>query len=525
MEFNQSLDRPFAALMNRSSGILTILAAGLFGLFAIASIMLGEGNTMANVFFYLIIGGCGLALIAPKPAFVVFLLACGYIDLFKRLMVVSGRVAMDDLYYVLGLAPAMFSCIVVSLLLRGLMGAIPMTRKQGFLFLVACGVVLINAVLSALDPDRSIGKILQGTANGGLYGMLIFVVPMIYKGTDDILRLYKTVLWIFAPVAIYAIAQQTWGFRDFEIAYLQTGLSIEIKQLFTDRVRAFSTLNSPTALAIVCATLAVIPIALGTQRYGEEGRRLLGLPMMLIFTFAYLGGLAGSTGRSGLLMSLIFVVALICFRTKTGTVTFYVIGLTCFVSLVVSARFLLGSIDRYTMFLIGKLGGFFREETININTFSDRLFGFANVLMNPDAYTFFGHGPTAGTDPKDPLYNHDLISNSLVRFGAVPLIIMLACTTFFLMWAHHQILSIEDGRRRRVAATMLASAMAMICISSTAGNVLMVFPANVFLWLAVSGAILTTATESKKKEPDKTPTVHPASRRRSLPPTAHSLAS
>ena len=511
--------------MNRFSGMLTIMAAGLFGLFAIASIMLGEGNTLANVFLYLIIGGCGMALLAPRPAFIVFLVACGYVDLFKRLMVVSGRVSMDDLYYVLGLAPAMLSCIVVSLLLRGLLGAMPMTRRQGMLFLTACGVVVLNAVLSALDPERSMGKILQGTANGGLYGMLMFVVPMIYKGTDDILRLYKTVLWIFAPVALYGIAQQTWGFRDFEIAYLQTGLSIEIKQLFTDRVRAFSTLNSPTALAIVCATLAVIPFALGWQRFGRERRRLLGLPMMVVFTLIYLGGLAASTGRSGILMSFIFVVALLAFRTKTGTVAFYSIGLSAFVGLVVSSRFLLDSIERYTMYLIGKLGGVFREETININTFSDRLFGFANVLMNPDAYTFFGHGPTAGTDPKDPLYNHDLISNSLVRFGAVPVFLMLACTALFLIWAHRHILSIEDLRSRRVAATMLASAMALICISSTSGNVLMVFPANVFLWLAVSGAILTTATESKKKELNKTPAVHHARRRRILPPTAHSLAS
>ncbi len=505
--------------MNRSSGVFTILAAGLFGLFAIASIMLGEGNTLANVFFYLIIGGCGLALMAPKPAFVVFLFACGYIDLFKRLMVVSGRVSMDDLYYVLGLAPAMLSCIVVSLLLRGLMGAIPMTRKQGFLFLVACGVVLINAVLSALDPDRSIGKILQGTANGGLYGMLIFVVPMIIKSTDELLRLFKLVLWIFLPVAVYGIAQQALGFRDFEIAYLQTGLSIEIKQLFTDRVRAFSTLNSPTALSIVCGILVVIPFALGWVRVGSDRKRLIRPPMMILFTICYLGGLAASTGRSGFLMSFIFVLGIFCFRSKTGTLAFYAVGLSSFVALVLSARFLLDSIEQFTLTLLAKFGGVFREETINVNTFSDRLFGFTNVLLNPDAYTFFGYGPTAGTDPKDPLYNHDLISNSLVRFGAVPLFVMLACTVGFLIWTHRHILSIQDRRIRYVAATLLASAMAIFGISSTCGNVLSIFPANVFLWLAVSGTILASASEVRAKEPEVTrpPQLQRLRRQRRIP--------
>lgn len=152
---------------------------------------------------------------------------------------------MDDLYYVLGLAPALLSCIILSVLVRGVIGGIPMTKRHLWLFLTGCGVVLVNAFLSFLDVDHSIGKVLQGTANGGLYGMLIFVVPMLFQDEDDVLRLFKFLLWTYAPVGFYGIVGKVWGFQDFfELAYLLTGLSIEIKQLFTDRVRAFSTLNS-----------------------------------------------------------------------------------------------------------------------------------------------------------------------------------------------------------------------------------------------------------------------------------------
>lgn len=474
----------------RLPGAFTVAIGGLFCLFAIVSIMLGEGNTLANVFLYLIIGSCGLAIIEPRTAFFVFLVTCGYVDLFKRLMVVSGRVSMDDLYYVLGLTPALFTFIILSVVVRGVIGGLPMGRQHVWLFLVGCGVVVLNAFLSYLDVDHSIGKVLQGTANGGLYGMLVFVIPMLFKTEDDVLALYKFLLWTYLPVGIYGIAQQAWGFQDFEIAYLTTGLSIEIKQLFTDRVRAFSTLNSPTALSIVCATLCVVPFILRQTKNEKGTRRLLGLPLAVFFAVVFAGGLAASTARSGFLMSAILAVGVVAFRSRTGTVVFYSVALSGFAVLLVSARYLLDTIELITYVLVEKLGGLFREDNININTFSDRLFGFTNVLMNPEAYTWFGYGSSRGTDPKDPLYNHDLLSNTLVRYGAVTLVVMLVSVVVFLFWTHRHILSIRDARRRNAAAAMLACAMATFAISVTCGNVLSIFPANIFFWLAVAGTII-----------------------------------
>ena len=482
----------------RLPGAFTIAVGALFGIFAIISIMLGEGNTLANVFLYLIIGTCGLAVVAPRQAFFIFLVACGYVDLFKRLMVVSGRVSMDDLYYVLGLAPALFGCIIISAAVRGVIGGLPLAKQHVRLFLIGCAVVLANAVLSYLDVDHSLGKVMQGTANGGLYGMLIFVVPLMFRSEDDIIYILKFLLWTYAPVAIYGVAQQIWGFQDFEIAYLTTGLSIEIKQLFTDRVRAFSTLNSPTALSIVCATLFAIPTVLCRMRNAKGNRRIIGIPLATVFTLIFFGGLAASTGRSGFLMSAILLACVFAFRTRTGTIAFYAVAVCAFATLLISAKFLLSNIEMATMVLVDKLGGFLREDNININTFSDRLFGFTNVLMAPDAYTWFGYGSARGIDPRDPLYNHDLLSNTLVRYGAVVLLVMLVSVVFFLLWTHRQILSIQDKRRRNFAAAMLACAMSIFAISITCGNVLSIFPANTFFWLAVSGTIIAARPDPSR---------------------------
>ena len=487
--------------MSRLPGAFIIATGGLFGLFAIVSIMLGEGNTLANVFLYLIIGTCGLAVIEPRTAFFVFLVTCGYVDLFKRLMVVSGRVSMDDLYYVLGLAPALLSFIILSVLVRGVIGGIHMTKRHVWLLATGCGVVLLNAFLSFLDVDRSIGKVLQGTANGGLYGMLIFVIPMLFKDEDDVLRLFKFLLWTYAPVGFYGIVQKIWGFQDFELAYLMTGLSIEIKQLFTDRVRAFSTLNSPTSLGAICAALVVLPLYLWTVKTPNGARRILPLGLALVFSLIFLGGLAASTSRTGFVMVAVMAAGMVAFRTRTGTVIFYSIGGSAFATLLVGARFFQDRLEWLTFKLTQKLGGSLSTETINVNTFSDRLQGFASVLTNPDAYTWLGHGAGRGTDPRDPLYNHDLLSSTLVRYGAVPLFVLIIATAAFLIWTHGHLLSLHDRRRRHICAAMLALAMSFFVISVTSGNVLSIFPVNTFFWLAVTATIVIVGADARANAP------------------------
>lgn len=482
----------------RLPGAFTIAVGCLFGLFAIVSIMLGEGNTLANVFLYLIVGTCGLAIVEPRTAFYIFLVTCGYVDLFKRLMVVSGRVSMDDLYYVLGLAPALFSCIIASVVVRGIIGGLPMGREHVRLFIVGCAVVFANAVLSYLDVEHSIGKVLQGTANGGLYGMLIFVVPMLFHTEEEMLGLFKFLLWTYFPVGFYGIIQKIWGFQDFELAYLMTGLSIEIKQLFTDRVRAFSTLNSPTALGAISAAFVGLPLYLASVKTAKRNRRILPISLAIVFTIVFLGSLAASTSRTGFIMVVVMVAGIIAFRTRTGTITFYSIGSGAFATLLIGARFFQDRLEWMTFKLMEKFGGSVSEETINVNTFSDRLQGFAAVLTNPDAYTWFGYGASRGIDPRDPLYNHDLLSNTLVRYGAVPLCVLVVATISFLVWTHGHLLGIRDHRRRNIGAAMLALAMSFFAISITSGNVLSIFPVNTFFWLAVTSTIVVVAADAKE---------------------------
>ncbi len=516
--------------MNRSIAPLVICGGCLFILFAIASIMLGEGNTLANLFGYLMVAGVFFAMVAPRPAFFVFIILCGYVDLFKRFMVVTGRVSMDDLLYILGLAPVMLAGIVASVFIRGIMGQITMTRQRWLLLAAGCLIVLVNAALSAMGEDKSVGAILKGIANGGFYGMMVFVVPMLFRDEADIARLLKFILWIFAPVGIYGIAQQAWGFQDFEIAYLQTGLSIEIKQLFANRVRAFSTLNSPTALGAIAAVLMVLPLYLAQAANRSTGKKEMRPVFAIIFAAIYGGALVASTSRSALIVVLAMLAGMHLFRGKTGTLAVYASSLLIFITMLAGARFFQDRLDVWTQMITQKMQGGFGEEMMKLQTFSDRLQGFAAVLTNPSAYTLFGHGLERGRDPSDPLYNHDLLSSILVQHGVVALVAVIVMGGVFLAWIHRNILGIKDRGRRRMAAAMAAMVISLIAISVASGSVLSVFPVNVFFWLAVAATILLAHEPAKMKSRDSVPaqaSIHPLPKRnrRLLPQPAAQLAS
>jgi hypothetical protein len=475
--------------MNGSKKILTIAGGVLFALFAIASILLGDSNAIAHLFLYLMAGGGLLAIVSPRAGFVLLLISCAYVDLLKRLMVISGRLAIDDLYYVLGLSPVLLAVILGSIIVRGAVGSIEVNNFHLKLLSLGGVMVIVTTILALMGGDRSAGKIMQSVANGGFYATLLFVVPVLYPTTGQVLRLLKLVLWIHVPVGIYGVVQKVWGFQEFEIQYLMSGLSIEVKQLFTDRVRAFSTLNSPTSLGAICGVFVVLPIFLARLK-NKAGKRFIGMLPAVSMSVIFFAGMLASTSRTALVVVLVMTAGIYCFQSLKKTVLYYGFGGAAFVALLFGAEYLLTHIEQATDVLLSSLGRSLSEESINLNTFSDRLQGFASVLANPDAYTLFGYGPERGLDPKDPLYNHDLLSSILVRFGAVPLLVMLASASGFAIWAHLKVLSIPDEGRRKLGAGMLSMVLSLIAISITSGNVLAIFPVNTLFWMGVSATIV-----------------------------------
>jgi hypothetical protein len=473
--------------MNRSPLTLLLIGASLLGaIYISSSVMMGSGNALADMFFYLMMGAGALGIVAPRLTFYLFLFECAYLDLAKRFLVFGGNVTMVDLFWVLGTAPITLVGITGGVLLRLIFGTVRGDKSDWKRFALITGL-MISFALGMYVMGGGIGGTLRETANGASYAMLVFIVPLLFPRREDFVHMLRTILWIFLPVAFYAVYQQFAGFQDFEIDYLKRGLSIEIKLLEMNRVRSFSTLNSPTSVSVVAASCAAFALALWTT-----GRRIpkLGLPILLAMLFigSYIIGWAASTVRVGILLMPVAYVAAKAFQTQRRTQSFYFALALCYLVLIFSADWILGQLFVFTEWALALAdGNDFLEGVLNINTYSDRVKGFSNVLTNPRAYTLFGLGKNALDDPT--FFSHDPVSTFLLMFGVVPLLLAIVVGALFFRVLHKNVWVIRDPATRYLAASCLANSAGNFFVTLVNGNLLTSFPVNVFFWLGIAGII------------------------------------
>jgi hypothetical protein len=502
----------------RSGAFFPMMIMGGMGLFALASILLTEGNTIGEFCRYLLVGGFLLSVVAPRAGFYLWLTLCGYNDLLKRLMIMGGRVTDRDLPFVLGITPAMFGGVVVALILGGLIGSRRLMFRDLVAIIAGCILMVATGAIAYLKEGSGINGVLQAMANNGLYALLLFVLPMLFSKVDELQRLWRFLVLIFIPVAIYGVIQQIQGFADFERDYLATGLSIEIKQLITQEVRAFSTLNSPSALSVVCATLAVVSLFLGFAQRDKNNAPVLHPALALLCFGIHFAGLIAATSRTPILIVPIALVGGWCFYSKSRTQFFYALSAGAFLALILASPWMLQRMD----FLNQLISSIAPRETfigrmLIVGTYWDRLEGFATVLMNRDAYSLFGFG--IDENGAGRFHFHDPLSEILVRFGALVLFTLIISGLLFLRVSHHQAWRLHESRDRQFAARMISISFSILAVSLISGSILSVFPNNVFFWLCLSG-VAVLARQQAIQEKQAHPVPIPVSPSLSLPPQA-----
>jgi hypothetical protein len=473
---------------------LVVIIGGMLGaLYVAASILMDEGNQLAGLFFYLLLGSGILGLLAPRLSFFLFIFQTAYLDLFKRLMIIAGTVTYSDLFWVLGIAPITVAGIAAGLVARIFFGQSRADASDVRRLAVA---VVLNTALALLVYVKGggIGGTVREVANGSSYILLLFIVPLIFSTPESVARCTRFIILVYVPVVIYGIYQQSFGFQEFEIDYLKTGLSIEVKLLEADRVRAFSTLNSATSLSVVASSLAALSLSLAMV-----GRRtqqtLLPLPIAVGIALLCVGAWVASTVRAGILLLPVAMIGTFLFRKPGTTKAFYGVLITAFATLVATASYIYSNIELWTRQLLEMVGGgTFASYMVNMNTYKDRLHGFMNVLANPKAYTLFGMSEAAAED--STFMAHDPLSSALLNYGIVPLSIGLLLGGLALWRFHRVIFTMRDPTLQFFAASFLANAAGNLAVSMINGNLLGTFPVNVFFWmsLAFSASLRRTDT-------------------------------
>ena len=471
---------------NRGSSVFVLLLGTAFALYGIFSVLLTDGNSISEFCRMLIVAGFLVAALNPRLGLILWLVSSGYIDLLKRLMVVSGRITQTDLYYVLGVHPLMMAGLCVGVVVGGFTGRFQVTGWHFRRLAIAFALMALTGAASAREKGLSLGGIMPEIANNGFYAVLLFLVPVLLPRLQDILRTLRIIVIVYAPVAIYGIVQQIVGFQEFELEYLMTGLSIEIKQLFYDEVRAFSTLNSPTALGFASAACFAFALIIGGHRDQLAARFRFSRVTAIFLCLLFVAGWMSSTARSAVVVIPVALLARYCFSSVGRTRVFYIVSVGAFVLLVGSSGWLLKVLPQAmnTMFeLAGGLG--FAEQILRVGTYYERLMGFSNVLANPAAYTLTGLGAGRGLDYNDEFMNHDPLSTILVRYGVLGLLLAVVVTGLLLRHIHRSVLKLPKGTLRNVGCLLLSVPLAFLVASMLQGTVFFTFPLNAFTWLCM----------------------------------------
>ena len=474
--------------MNESRGG-QVLALGLslcLALYAVFSVMLTQGNSISEMCFILMVGGVLLCLFSPRMGFIVWIVSSGYMDLIKRLTVVSGRVSQMDLYYILGIHPLMLCGLCLSIFVGVLLGRQRITRGDFARLVASIGFMGLVALMAAREKGLHPGPILSDVANNGLYSLLLFLVPIMLPTLASMLKILRIIVIAYTPVAVYGIVQQVSGFQDFELEYLLTGLSIEVKQLVANEVRAFSTLNSPTALSFVAGMGLVLTWILCWQRAATTVRSRLPASMSVILMPLFLGALVCSTIRSAFVMIPVAVAAAMLFHDSRRLRLFYGAFVVAFVAMVLSSGWLLDKLPG-AMNKMAELAGDsqFAGQILRVGTYSDRLIGFSQVLANPKAYSWLGFGADRGGLDDPEFYNHDPLSTLLVRYGVLALFVVLLMGALVLRHFHAAVWRVQDRDTQRVSALILAVPLGFMVASLMQGSVFGTFPLNLFSFLCL----------------------------------------
>jgi hypothetical protein len=420
---------------------------------------------------------CCIALSNPVLGVYLLIFTTGYLDLVKRLGILTDALSGIDVVVTLALAPVLFVAICGGVLYRNIMRRVWLSRWQVWLAVaitLAMGAVFFNAS----HDSGGLASSLKEFANSGVYLLLILVGCFLFPDVRSAQRLLAFTLVVYVPVALYGIWQQIFGLADFEIDYLNSGFTIDVAVLDDPILRTFSTLNSPHALNVIMAMLSALAFLVPLNRTKRSRWQILA---GLVFAAA-----CGATFvRAGWVLLLLAFLIWICSRWRITTIAMYGVIVAGFVFIFANADALLQSLGVVENAL--PQDNDVQVEAFHVGTFSDRLVSFRNVMTNPAFHTWFGNRDALRLEQDSQDYlAHDQIGQTLVSYGFAGLILFGVVLVLTLWFAHRAVFRQHDTLKREILLAILSVELATIVSGMLFGSHLGVFPINVLFYLFAS---------------------------------------
>jgi hypothetical protein len=451
-----------------------MFVAALLAVF-VGVFVVSNANPFTTTILIAAIAMSAVAIVHPRAGVYFLIVTTGYLDLVKRLGVITDSLSGLDITVTLAVAPLLMLSICLGVVIRNILEKKSMESWQW----VILGLLIVCIGAIALQSFRSGAGFLEGVqsfVNSGGYLPMTLITSLILPEPEDSLKVLRFALWVFLPVALYGIWQQIFGFNNFEVRFLESGYTITVRDLDDARPRPFSTLNSPHTLSVCTAIFAGVALFVPFK----GGKRLLWqYPVSLV----YILGCLATIGRSGIFIMPLTLIGWLCFRRKWTTCVFYGAILGALILLMVNAEPILDRLGSLEKLLPINDNDAVSTEAFRLGTFSDRLMSFHNGLTNPRFHTLFGDPDAAKADDEHSYGEtvaHDQITQTLVRYGLVGLGASILIAATGLAIAHRAVLRLTDYTTREIAIALLSVVTAVIYSGMMFGAHLDLFPVDFF---------------------------------------------
>ncbi len=473
---------------NGFSRIIVSFGVMILALYISLDVFAGGSNAFGKFYLYSMIGGFMVGLLAPKKGFYFMLFLTGYLDYFKRLMIIDHGISQLDLYYVLGIAPATMAGIAIAVVYQLATGTVPRRPREGLIMVVTIFIVLLVGglgVMSGGGGNRGLGDVVNSVA----YLCLIFVIPSLFRTPEALREIFKHSILIFIPSVFYYIYSSFAGFTWWEYKYLLSGLTIEYRQLGERVVRVMGTLNGAGAATTIYSLDAAVLLAAGFWKYKEEDGPVRDSKLIQRWLLALLFCFAAyrTFSRAGWIQGVAAICGFWAFRRRFFTTALYVVFFALFGTLIAFSGYLLKNqmLNRWSDALLSN-GSEEALQAGSMGSFNSRLEGFYNMTHMSSLWTPFGIGFQGKTMANfSGLAFHDAFSLMILKIGYVPLILISILVFFVLRAMHRFVVAQPPGLSASLGVTALSCFLANLLAMIANGAVLSNYPVNFYVYFDI----------------------------------------
>lgn len=497
-----------------AKAIISLLLGLVMGIYVMVEVLLARSSSLGQLYLFVAIAAFVFGLTNPRPAMYVLLITTVYIDVFKRLMVVGGNPTFQDVAYVLAIPPLLVAGSIISVFLGVTIGRGKMTRDM-FISLIVSFVVVavtVSGTLGATAGSQGLGK-LSGLVNQGFYSFLFFTIPALFPSDEERRKLLHFSFLTFIPSVFYMFWQRKFGYADFEMAYLLSGLTIEVKNLAESmgQVRCFSTFNGAGTAATLFSIYVLycfVPLRPGNaeptffQRFGKW----LWAPLFMLAAYFTIGRTGWACGV-GTIMAYVMLGSR--FRARLGVISaigiFFVVILLA--PTIIKDRWL-GTMEvQLQAVILAATNDPTLKRAVVLGTAQDRVQGWANLTTNPMIWQPFGFAASGinvrNTTNADFKWGHDALIDALIQFGYVPLGLGIIVAAYLFSRVFNYMYSLQRSDQA-FKNTRLCLALAFGILVGAMGNGAQFrnFPQNLFfaIWLAIPFATYQEAMRARKEQ-------------------------